>query len=68
VSEPWVVTYRICYNGQTLVAEFYRGDAVECIRIVEQSATGSDDRYPTCNRWHAVTGPAREWDKILEDG
>jgi hypothetical protein len=66
VSEPWVVTYSIEYCGQIMIAEFYRGDHAECIRIFEHSAGGEDDRYRT-KGWRANTGPAEAWDKVIED-
>jgi len=64
-----VVTYRIDYScGAVVIMEFFRGDFAECNRIYENSSTGSDDMHQTKQPWKAVMGPARDWDRFIEEG
>ena len=65
-EEPWVVTYRVDYCGITIIAEFFRGDMLECLRIFQHSASGEDDQRRTLH-WRAITGPASDWDEFREE-
>ena len=63
--QQWVVTYRHVLNdGFVMVAEFYRGDHDECLRICRQSAEGEDDRCQT-RGWRPVIGTAKSWDQFV---
>jgi hypothetical protein len=64
--DEWVVTYRFHSSDCCSVMEFFRGTESECRYIGQQFAGGSCDLDVT-QSWDVLIGPAKDWDKLLQD-
>ena len=67
MTVPWVVTYRMEFDGGVVTFEGYRGDESECDRIADQSVCPPTYKGHKVTSFDIIVGPAKDWEDFLKE-